>query len=250
MLIHKKYWSLFAIVPLTLIFSINFILFGESTSSIEETVLNMVIGQVSSNDNKVMLFIGEKLYYLIFFNLLFGGFISEQFNDNAVYIFSRIKNRKKWFYKRATQLLAFSAVYSLIFVSTLIFIGVINSNGNFDGQTMYVICVLIVRMILLIFFTTLAINLLSVRYDSIRGFIIVYVISMILIFIAIKYSNSNFSAWIHLLNPMSGFIFPTSNNVILLVVSLIYYVALIIILMIIGAAYINRYDITETYRES
>jgi hypothetical protein len=246
MLNLKKWIKIIYIIPITLL-SCSYRLISKIQNIPISTMLsNEVLGQVSNLDVKQFIFIFDNFYFLILFNILFGNIIYEDFRYSSTYLFSRIKNRKHWFYKKSLELLAISAFYTIIYLVTHLLICLQCSNNKIDTYTIHIVLLLFIMFTTLLTLTTLVINIISIRYGNTIGYIVVYISIVILVFIALNSQNISFMSdkqWLLMLNPMYSIILDVNTTISLQLIMIFYYILLIILSIVIGARFINTFDI-------
>lgn len=253
MLYWRKWVKVFLIIPPTFLYSIDDFMFGKNNNAIGFSLAGKVLGEISLNENKVFVLVAESLFYLIIFNILYGNFISEDFRYCSVYLFSRLKNRKTWFYKKVLKLFTLASSYTLIFLGTNLFICIHNSTSNLNHYTWKIFFILFCMLTMILTLTTLTINLISLKFGNIIGFILVYITILVLIYIAIKGQNMPIIRKFPILmsiNPVSGISFNFSEMPYIQVVISIYYFILIIAAFIFGAIYVNKLDIALSDSEN
>ena len=77
---RKDFLPVIWIVPVTLLFSLTFLLGDKSDAAIEEILWGRLGGVVSASKKtlQIMLFTAENLYFMVLFHLLFGSFLKNK----------------------------------------------------------------------------------------------------------------------------------------------------------------------------
>lgn len=242
----NKWLKIIFIIPITILFNFNVFLSKPSDIMVGDLLLGKIMGQMTTDNATVFIFLVDSLFYLIIFNLLYGNFIYDDFRYSSVYLFSRLKSRKTWFYKKSLELLGITIVYTLIFLLTNLWLSKMNTVQAINSETLIIFGLLFTRLVLLLFLTTILINLLSIRFGNALGFITVYIGVVMLIFLAASHQSIPFIGSNNVflfLNPICGLIEETFSNFNIQVLFYFYNFFLLCIINIVGAFYIDRFDI-------
>jgi len=235
-----------SIVPITFLFSLYLLISDKQDISIGSMLTHRILGQVGGESSKAFVLVLSNLLYLVLFNIFFGNIISEEFRFSSVYLFSRLKNRKVWFYKKASEMLMIASIYTLLFLGSNIFICMFCSIRKIEINDIKVFLVLFGLITMILAITTTLINLVSIRLGSTTAFITVYICVVILVFISLEHENIPFLGkyyYTRVFNPLSGVALNLSENLIAQCIILVYYLVLITLTFILGGNYINGIDI-------
>lgn len=241
-----KCCKILIIIPVTLLLSANRFITGIVDISVGELLLGNVLGRMSLGDTKAFVIIIEHIYYFVIFNILFGTYIYQDFQYSSIYLFSRLKNRKLWFYKKTCELLILSFTYAFLFVITNLVICLKISTNALDNEAIKIFIILCFKIFILLFITTLAINIIAIRFGSTYGFTSVYIVTVLLIFLAINHNKLPLIGdyqWSFMLNPFSGFLSKLISHKPMQVGFYLYNTGLIAIIIIFSAIYIDNFDI-------
>lgn len=222
-------------------------MFEKNNIEIADLLLGKIYGQTVMNGQRTFVMVTSSLIYLVLFNALYGNLISEDFRDRSVYIFSRIRNRKAWFYKKALEMLMISSAYSLIFLGTNLFICNFSSTRTIDINAFIIFIKLFIILTMALTITTLLINLISIKRGNSVAFVTVYLVIVSLIFLVLKSENISIVQKYPILislNPVSGISFNFTGYPLMQVLLTIYYILIIIMTLILGAYQINKMDIS------
>lgn len=234
----------FLIIPLTLLLY-NLELFSKPSGlAVSDLMISKLFGSITYQDRTSYVLVFENLAFLIIGNILFSNYISNHFRYSSVYVFSRIKRRNRWFLKRAFEVILLSLIYCLMYIGILFLISLHSSSNPLDMYSVKITLHLFLYCSFIVAFTTLLINLLSIKYGSIIAIIAVQIFTIILTVLAVTFSQSKFG----ILNPMivvSTFNLSTSVRVIVAIYDLL----LIGIILYIGCKFIGNYDIALTDNE-
>jgi hypothetical protein len=253
MLDWKKWVKILLIIPPTFLYSIDDFMLEKNNNAISYLLAGKVLGQTSLNEKKVFVLVAESLIYLVIFNILYGNYISEDFRYSSVYLFSRLKNRKNWFYKKAFELLFIAGSYTIIFLGTNLFICKYSSTKTINRETWIIFMMLFAMLTMILTITTMAINLISLKYGNSIGFISVYVTFLVLIYIALKGQYIPLIRKYPILmaiNPACGISFNFTEIPYIQVVILFYYLVIITASFYFGANYVNKLDISLSDSEN
>lgn len=243
-----------SIVPIVLLY--NVLIFASETNvdmPISEMLAGSLFGSLEVGNLKSFALVIEKMFYIIIFNLLFGTYIYKDFIVSSVYLFSRLKNRKTWFFKKSTELLLFAACYAFLFLGTLLLLCIYRSQYSLDTESVKMLVLLWFAITLFLTFVTLLINLFAIRYGSNVAFIIVYIALMGLVTLSLAsrtFSIIEENPYYLLFNPVAAIILNMIDNLTMQLVASLYYCLLICIVILVGAVYINRLDIALIDNES
>lgn len=242
----KKWIKVIIIIPATILFFIETLIRYPIDSPISTIMLTKIMGTITTDNSRVFVFVMEKQFYLVLFNIMFGNYIYEHFRFSSVYVFTRINSRKNWIIKEYIELLLISIIYTGLFLLTCLFICKKGSLQLYDSEVINVFITLYFNLVILIFWSTLLINLLALRYGNIIAFIIVYIAFTVLMFIGLKQQyiqNKSVAELLYLVNPVSGVLNGYTYNTFLKVLSYIFKIVFVTITTIIGEKYIAKMDI-------
>jgi len=102
----------------------------------------------------------NSIYFIVLFHILFGTYIYKDFISNGAYIFTRLKSRKTWFYRKSFEIIKFSMIYSILFVG-LCWLSAVTIRKNFRERTYCIRFFLWFSCSFLITLTTILINMAS-----------------------------------------------------------------------------------------
>lgn len=243
----QYFWKVFLIIPIVLLFNVNILLTeGGIDSSVGAIMANALFEYAQIGDMKAYVFVIEGMYFIFVFNMLFGTYIYQDFQVSSIYLFSRLRDRRKWFYKKVIEIGTFSLIYTFLFLTTLFVICIFGSNQQLDVSSIHMMGMLLIFISLFLTATTLLINLLTIKYNSSIGFICVYLVLLLLITVLLQ------SDWIALftktpylllLNPVAGVILNLAEDRTMGVLATIYYLILNGIIICGGAKFVNRLEI-------
>jgi len=247
-MINKKIViKLVSIVPITILYMMFFI--TSSTVAhlpLNEMLLNEIFGQVSIGDEKAIVLVIENIYYIIIFNLLFGTAIYHLINEKGIYLFIRIKDRKRWFYKQTFNMLGCSALYSGFFLTTLTIIFMLKTNTGFNLLTIQTLFILWYFISMVLSMSTIAINLIAIRYGSNIGFLLVYLFMILQLYLSLKFDEIPIigdNRYLLMLNPMAVITIGLSSYTFLNILAFINLIFLFGCLVWWGGQYVNKIDI-------
>ncbi|SEN56665.1 hypothetical protein SAMN04488134_101372 [Amphibacillus marinus] len=114
-----------------------------------------------------------RLLPIILFQAFFGTYIYQRFCSASVYYFSRCPNRIRWFLKEASKLYLLAFIYPFLMVLTTIVVVPFIKTIHFDHVAVLIFIYYLLIHSMWLFITTLMINVLSIKFDSGLGFVIV-----------------------------------------------------------------------------
>jgi len=226
---------------------------GGIDSSVGEILANTLFEYARIGDMKAYVFVIEGMYFIFVFNMLFGNYIYHDFQVSSIYVFSRIRERKKWFYKKVIELAFISLIYTVLFLLTLLVICISCSNQKLDKSSIQMIATLLIFIALFLMASTLIINLLTIKFNSSVGFIIVYLVLLILITVLLMsdwmtlFTNA---PYLLLLNPVAGVILNLTGETTMTVLAILYYFGLNGIIIFVGARFINCLEVGLLEKDS
>ncbi len=233
------------IIPVTFIMSVdNFLYAGTIEITISELLILKMFERVQVGDVRVFVLVIDKLIYMFLFNILYGNLISEEFRYNSIYVFSRLKSRKVWFVSKCVRLFLISMLYSLIFLACNLLICTVASVHRIYWGDINLVMILFIIISFMLMLTTLLINMISIRFGNGTGFILTYLVIVILLFMSLQGQSFMGSfRYLLLLNPMSSINIDIIENKIFLFFYIIYYFMLITATVLLGARFVNKQDI-------
>ena len=168
-----KYYLRFLIVPL-LLGSVTFVLWGVRYRDLGATfVLLETAFQRVPLDPEGITELLPRYLPLLLFQIFYGTMIYRHFCTASVYFFSRKTNRVKWFLPECAKLwfyaIAYSAVLLFSAIGTVAAIGGLTWDAGFWPLCIYYLLI----TSLFLFFTTLAVNVLSILFTGSTAFLIV-----------------------------------------------------------------------------
>ncbi|WP_060664213.1 hypothetical protein [Bacillus sp. CHD6a] len=179
-----------------------------------DIILKFGFSEVSIN---LVYLIELSIQFLPFFifQILFGTVIYQHFCSASIYYFSRCHHRGKWFLKESLKLYSYSLIYPLTMVG---FATIIASSTNeilFDQASIILFFYYLAIHSLWLFITALLMNIMSIRFDSSIGFMVIvgfqlFCVSMLLLWEDVSLTNQ--SAFFLKLNPISHLILSWHNS--------------------------------------
>jgi hypothetical protein len=226
---------------------------GGIDSSINDILGNALFEVARVGGMTVYVLIIERMYFIFIFNMIYGTFIYHDFQVSGIYLFTRLKDRKKWLYKSSIEVLIFAMTYTFLFLSTLLVICTYSSTYRLDGETIRMMGSLFVFITLFLTATTLIINLLAIRFNSGVGFFIVYVVLLLLTTLLLQSErllSVDEEPYFMLLNPVAAIILNLSEDRTMRLVATVYYFLLNGIIVFVGAKFVNLLQIGLLRKDS
>ncbi len=248
-----KIIRIISIVPVTFLFSLNSLISDKHDISVGSMLTYRIFEQVTDDTSKAFLLVLSNILYLVLFNIFFGNMISEDFRFNSVYLFSRLKDRRVWFYKRAFEIVMISSVYTVLFLGSNILVCMFCSTRKIEIYDLKIFLILFVLITMILAITTIIINLISIRLGSTTAFITVYICVVMLIFLSTKHESIPILGkyyYARVLNPLSGIVLNLSDNQFAQCLVIFYYFVLMALTFVLGGMYVNSADIALVDGES
>jgi hypothetical protein len=239
----REYLKILIAVPLVLIFNMDVLLIPmERDLDVSAMLHYKIFASTTQNDVTTFVLTIGNLYFLFLFNLLFGTYLFKDINENGVYIFSRLRNRHKWWRAKAASLLAFALFYTIIVIALLTLISGRESTAGIDGAAVLVAIRLVYLFTALSALSTLLINVIALKWGSVIAFLFVYFIEALLILSETMLGDHlELRVW-HWVNPFGGVfsIYEMTGKVIF---QFIYLAALLVLLIYASGRYVAKSDI-------
>lgn len=248
-----KLLRIISIVPVTFLFSLYSLISDKHDIAIGSMLTERIFGTVTDDTKKAFLLVLSNILYLVLFNIFFGNMISEDFRFSSVYLFSRLKNRRIWFYKRALELIMISSVYTVLFLGSNLLVCMFCSTREIEINDLRIFLILFGLITMILAITTIIINLISIRLGSTTAFIAVYICVVMLIFLSLKHESIPLIGkyyYVRALNPLSGIVLNLSDNPFAQYMVILYYLVLMILTFVLGGNYVNNVDIALVDSES
>lgn len=249
----EKFLRIISIVPITFLFSLNSLISDKHDIPIGSMLTSRIFEQVTDDNSKAFLIMLSNILYLVLFNIFFGNMISEDFRFSSVYLFSRLKNRRVWFYKRAFELVMISSVYTVFFLGSNILVCMFCSTRNIEINDLKIFLILFGLITMILAITTIIINLISIRLGSTTAFITVYICVVMLIFLSTKHESIPLLGkyyYVRVFNPLSGIVLNLFDNQFAQCMVIFYYLVLLTLTFVLGGKYVNNIDIALADGES
>ena len=168
-----KYYLRFLIVPLIL-GVVTFISWGANVPGLPATFVLLGTAfrdaelQPSGIPNTILSYLP-----LLLFQIFYGTMIYRHFCTASVYYFSRKTNRVKWFLPECGKLLLYAVIYTAVLLFSAV--GIVAAFGSMQwNQGFWALCIYyLVIWSFFLFFTTLAVNVLSILLTGSAAFLIV-----------------------------------------------------------------------------
>lgn len=249
-------YKLLAILPITAFRKINLLLprqaYGAELSVAELFLQNVFSGSPSrTHANIVIVMFG--LFEVVIFNILFGSLFYRDFFDNSIYIFVRQKSRLRWYINRLWQLTLFSMIYNTIFIGITFVLSARYSKFGIDKEALYMFLLAFVMVFLFSLWTTILINLISIKTGSVLSFITNYIALTVCSFLAIFHEKVPIVRNIPILlalNPVANVTINWGDGIGKGLLPSVYFIIIILITTILGYMVISRTDISLENKEN
>lgn len=242
------------VIPIVLFYKCN--LLFQNTSAF--CVLNDLFSQCifdskSIMEKKLLILAVDSIFVIVIFNLFFGMYIEKELSLNGVYIFSRIRNRSKWFYNKCMHLLMYSSLYTFLFVFMMLVICMISTRTWCDFATLNIFMYLWFALNFITFMSTLVINYMAIYYGEHVGFILVYMIMVVLMGLCLNFEkipliSKNYSFFY--INPMAAMSMYTLDSDKFKIGIVLYYIGISLLLIKYISVKISKLDISIDTRKA
>lgn len=204
-----------------------------------ELFLGKVFGRLTLNNDGIYLLAIENLAFVLVFNLLYATCISEHFRYSCVYVFSRQRSRRAWYFRRVGELVLYAVLYLLLYLVCVLLVCLRRSTLPLEAGDWGKFAVVFLFSLSIVMDTTLAINLLAMRWGVTVSFFLVQGVLSSLILLAIWTSNI---PWMVQINPISCMnLFDQGAGAQVWMAA--YHVLLFAAVLFGGARYVARYDV-------
>ncbi len=199
----------FLSIPLALILYCYEVFSPPEAIEITDMFIQKVFGKITTSDSSAYILTIQNLAFVIIFNLLFSSYISEHFRYSCVYVFSRLKSRKVWFNHRVLELIIYATIYIIMFFIITLFVCIRKSTLEFQSDDIEVYMIILLFSLMITLNTTIATNLLSIKFGTITSF---FVVQGVLFFLVIISLVSDHNTFLSIVNPISCLNLLTHEN--------------------------------------
>lgn len=220
---------------------------GSSEGRFSENFIYSVFDVTGIWENKSLVIAVENLYFIIYFNLVFGTYIYKHFVKESVYIFSRSPNRKKWFFVQAAKLYGICALYTVLYLFLHTGLCAYGSRETMKADFMEVFLLFFVLFSAVLMISTLCINMFSVLWGSNVGFCVSYIVMLALLELSLHYEKLPGIGKVYqisLCNPMSAMSVVLLEHPTEKIACVLYYQAFITGMVLLCAEKIKRMDLS------
>ena len=247
MIKRRDLLKILPIIFITLYRSYNLLLSGMGrTLPIAELFLqNIFSGNPSRKETKVVMVLFGMMEIVVF-NLLYGSLIYRDLYESSAYIFVRQKSRRRWFAGKSLELLAYSAVYNLLFIGITFGLCVWRSEQRLDAVAVKIVILTYILATLFTFWTTLLINLTAILAGAAMSFVINYVVLSLLSLFAVGFETISIVNKFPLLlklNPVANVTINWKCDMESAALSVMYFVVLCVLTCMGGSMVIAHKDI-------
>ncbi len=182
---------------------------GDKQYELTQMLLTMNFSYFTNFNMAYLTWFAQQLIPFWFFQMVYGIWLYQRFGTANVYFFTRHVNRKNWFRIETAKLF----LHSFLFITayTIGFVGIsrIGNSYHIDLKSFLTLGMIILLEALFLFSFTLFINVISIWFNSMTGFLtgigaqVVWIGSMLIFEMA---SVSIMGGWLFRLNPFSQII--------------------------------------------
>lgn len=195
---------------------------------------------------KALVLAMENLMFIVYFNLFFGNYIYNYFVKGSVFTFSRIQNRKKWFWEQTIWLHGICIIFSFFYLLLLLLISMYSSMQMPDLECFKVFLIFLIAFSVILMMSTFCINLAAIKFGIVRAFLMTYVVIVVLMQLSIHFEDIPFFRnyyILHIFNPMSAVSLIMTQGKLLKLGAVVYYHLLIIGLVYFAGNFVKKVDI-------
>ncbi len=205
---RKKYIAIFLLLPLILLYRFDLVLYAEPMeNAVGEVFLMHFFGGSYRLDQLDLSVSVLGLFGLVFINILFTDYLTQDVFINTEYIFTRFQNRWCWYYRKIIGVILYSSLGILLYMSLYVVNAVWTSEYPLTKKDLGIMISVFVILTLFTYFSVILINLLALRFGNTIGFIITYsflIISTIITMHLQEDPDKVMTQVLHRLNPMSN----------------------------------------------
>jgi len=134
--------------------------------------------------------------FVLAFGILFSRQMSDDFSINGVYGFVRRGKIGVWYGKQIGKLISNAFVFAFLYIGTIALLAFIYTGGvdpptqTARGLAVFLLLYNLFCATLLLFLTSVAVNLFSIRFGSTVGLVLVYLIVLSLIFVPLLFYDA------------------------------------------------------------
>lgn len=213
---------------------------------IKDLFSNHIFDAYGIMKKKALVLAMENLVFIIYFNLVFGNCIYHFFVKGSVFIFSRIQDRKKWFWKQSIHLYGICGTFAFVYLALQLGVSMYSTMQLPDLECLKVFFIFWIAFSVILMLSTFGINLGAIKFGTVKAFLMVYVFLIILMKLSIHFEDipiiRNYYA-LHILNPMSAMSLVLTKGGVLKLASAIYYHLLIAGMVYLSGNFIKKLDI-------
>lgn len=182
--------KVFCIMPITIIYNLDMVLSQQrTTASLNDFFIFSTFDMQSILENKSLILTMFNVALIIVFNLFFGTTIYREFADNGVYLFTRIRDRKKWFFKKAMKIVFYSGIYSLLYLIVTLCLCMIHKGQLLSWSVVPIFVLMWFALSVVTILTTMIINFFSIFHGEQVGFIVGYSVFIVFIMLALNFDD-------------------------------------------------------------
>lgn len=174
---QKNFRRTLLVIPYIVVLSLSDIVLnvnGSIENALPELLWSTIFGQISAGDVRTMVLSIKCIGAIFLFTLLFGDVISQWFETARPFVFTRVKNRKKWLLKKIIHVWSLSAVYTFLFLAALFLICAREvAAWRFDLNLIGTFAVLFGIFAPLLTSAALLVNWISIAQNSVMGLLLV-----------------------------------------------------------------------------
>lgn len=197
---RKQFAKTLLAIPLCLILSAYDFISAQLDISVIDMFVQKIMGRVTSYDSSSYILTVQNISFVIIFNFAFCDYIASHFRFGCVYVFSRLRSRWTWYYSRVIELVIYAFLYLVLFFGGTLLICICKSTRAFEITSLRTVAFLLAFSFFIVVNSTLAINLLSIRWGATVSF---FAVEAILFFLIALSFFTHDIAWAVSLNPMS-----------------------------------------------
>lgn len=214
--------------------------------AVKDLFSNSIFDVYGIMKKKAIVLAMENLMFIVYFNLFFGNYIYNYFVKGSVFIFSRIQNRRKWFWRQSMQLYVICIIFAFFYLLMQLVISIYSSMQIPDLECLKIFFIFWIAFSVILMMSTFCINLGSIKFGTVKAFLMTYMVIVVLMQLSIHFEDipvlKNYYD-LHIFNPMSAISLIMTKGKLLKLGAVVYYHLLIIGMVYISGKFVKKLDI-------
>ena len=241
MKMNRTLWiKVLSAVPLCLIlYCFNLIPGSQAGESLTDVFTKTIFGKLDYQYSYVYAMAAENVAFILLFDILFAGHLTGHFRYSCVYVFTRIRSRRLWYFSRIGELTVCALLYSFLYVLCSLLVSINATQKLPDGLLLQRVALVFLFAFALVLASAVSVNLLALRFGTAVGFFsVAAVIFGLIALLILTYRNRV----LVMFNPLACLnLFQLGRNTGMFTIG--YDLLILIAVVLIGSVIVNRYDV-------